>query len=132
VKRLFDRSAGASSVASTIAASPLLGHISSRRTVVPQDRCCARACSEADSGPSNMQADHNPFRGKAHLDRTWRLTSTVQLAINDFQAGNTKGTCTELALLVKEAKAQSGKHLTSGQATTVINAAKQIEAVIGC
>jgi hypothetical protein len=37
------------------------------------------------------------------------LTSTVHLAIIDFQAGNHKGTCTELALLVKEATAETGK-----------------------
>jgi hypothetical protein len=58
------------------------------------------------------------------------LTSTVQLAIKDFQAGNHQGTCTELALLVKDATAQRSKRLTSVQKNNVIAEAKQIEAVI--
>lgn len=45
---------------------------------------------------------------------------------------NKKGASTELALLAKEAKAQSGKLIMSAQANTVITAAMQIETAIGC
>jgi HYR domain len=59
------------------------------------------------------------------------LRSTVQLAINDLPS-NPTGACSELAKLIKETKAQTGKHLTTAQATSVITAAEQIEAVIAC
>jgi hypothetical protein len=45
---------------------------------------------------------------------------------------NKKGAITELALLAKEAKAQSGTLIMSAQTNTVITAAMQIETAIGC
>jgi hypothetical protein len=60
------------------------------------------------------------------------LSDKVQAALSDFQAADTADTCSELTQIINEAKAQSGKHLTAAQASTVIADAQQIQATIGC
>jgi len=60
------------------------------------------------------------------------LPSKVQTAINYFNAGDIRDTCTALTGVINQAKAQSGKKITKTQANTVIADAKQIRAVLGC
>jgi hypothetical protein len=60
------------------------------------------------------------------------LTSKVQNAIDYDQAGDIPNACSRLDSLINEARAQSGKHLTTAQANTVITTAQRIESVLGC
>jgi hypothetical protein len=60
------------------------------------------------------------------------LQNQVQSAINDVSANNSAAACTQLDSLISLAKAQSGKKLTLAQATQIIAAATQIEAILGC
>ncbi len=50
----------------------------------------------------------------------------------DLSANNTAQACLDLTSFINHVKAQSGKQLTVGQATQLIAAAKQIQAVLGC
>ena len=60
------------------------------------------------------------------------LPSKVQTAINYYNAGDIRDTCTALTGVINQAKAQSGKKITKTQANTVIAMARQIQAVLGC
>jgi len=60
------------------------------------------------------------------------LLTKAQAALADFKAGDIKDACSLLTQVIKEAQAQSGKHLTAAQANEIIVDAKRIQAVIGC
>ncbi len=60
------------------------------------------------------------------------LPNKVKAAIATYQAGDTADTCSTLSALINEAKAQSGKKLTTTQANNIITTANRIRAVIGC
>jgi hypothetical protein len=53
-------------------------------------------------------------------------------ALNAANAGNTATACNKLGSFINEVQAQSGKALTTAQATQLINAALQIKTVMGC
>jgi HYR domain len=60
------------------------------------------------------------------------LATKTQNAINYYKAGDTADTCSTLSSIISEAKAQSGKKLTSTQAAAVVSAATRMRSVVGC
>jgi uncharacterized hydantoinase/oxoprolinase family protein len=56
----------------------------------------------------------------------------VLAALNAAEDGNATSACGQLGAFINETSAQSGKKLTEAQANTLIAAAQQIRAVIGC
>ena len=60
------------------------------------------------------------------------LEGKVQHALNAIQTGNPSSACGDLADFMKEVQAQSGKKLTSAQASSLLADAARIRAVIGC
>jgi len=60
------------------------------------------------------------------------LVTKTQNAINYYKAGDTADTCSTLSSIISQAKAQSGKKLTSTQAAAVVSAATRIRSVVGC
>ena len=60
------------------------------------------------------------------------LTSKLQNAIAALQASDTATACSCLTAFINECQAQSGKKLTTAQATQLINSASQIKIDLGC
>jgi len=60
------------------------------------------------------------------------LVSKLNGAVSAINSQNTPQACSDLAALINEANAQSGKHLTIAQATAIRNAAMQIQSQLGC
>ncbi len=60
------------------------------------------------------------------------LADKVTLAESYLTAGNISAACSTLDSFIKLAKAQSGKKLTVGQASSLVAAAQQIESVLDC
>ena len=60
------------------------------------------------------------------------LIGKLQGVETSLGVGDSTGACNQLAGFLNQVQAQSGKHLSAAQAATVIAAANQIRAVIGC
>lgn len=60
------------------------------------------------------------------------LASKVQEALSNVQAGKVANACSGLAAFMHEVQAQSGKKLTTAQATSLLVDAARIRAVLGC
>jgi hypothetical protein len=60
------------------------------------------------------------------------LDAKLSAALAALAAGDTADACTDLASLISEARAQSGKKLSVDDANQVISNVQQIRAVIGC
>jgi hypothetical protein len=60
------------------------------------------------------------------------LAAKVLEAIAYYGAGDSVDACSTLSSLENEAQAQSGKHLTPGEANQIMNASARIQAVIPC
>ena len=60
------------------------------------------------------------------------LTVKLRHALNAYNAGNTATACDNLAAFINHARAQSGKKLTTEQATEIITEAAAIRAALGC
>jgi Tol biopolymer transport system component len=60
------------------------------------------------------------------------LTAKVRAAIAALDRGNTPASCSSLRALVNQARAQSGKELTPGQADQIISHASRVRALLGC
>ncbi|HEX8747217.1 MAG TPA: hypothetical protein VF717_08450 [Pyrinomonadaceae bacterium] len=60
------------------------------------------------------------------------LTVKLRHALDALIAGDTAAACDNLAAFINHAGAQSGKKLTTGQATEIITEAASIRAVLGC
>jgi hypothetical protein len=58
--------------------------------------------------------------------------SQLQMVQADLSTNNTAQACLDLTGFINHVKAQSGKQLTVSQATQLIAAARQIQAVLGC
>jgi len=56
----------------------------------------------------------------------------LQAVQSDLQASHTAQACSDLTSVINHAKAQSGKQLTVSQASQIIAAAKQVQAVLAC
>lgn len=60
------------------------------------------------------------------------LTVKLRHALDELNGGNTASACDHLAAFISQARAQSGKHLTTAQANQIINEATAIRAALGC
>jgi Tol biopolymer transport system component len=60
------------------------------------------------------------------------LTVKLRHALNAYNAGNTATACSNLAAFINHTGAQSGKKLTTEQATEIITEAAAIRAALGC
>ena len=60
------------------------------------------------------------------------LVDQLQTVLADLQANNTAQACLDLTSFINHVKAQSGKGLTTSQATQLLTAATRIKAVLGC
>jgi hypothetical protein len=60
------------------------------------------------------------------------LDAKLNAALKAITAGQTATACSDLSDFIGEAQSQSGKGLTVSQATQLIAAAQQIQAVLGC
>jgi hypothetical protein len=60
------------------------------------------------------------------------LVGELQTVQNDIAGGLNAGACNQLNVFISQSKTQSGNDLTASQAATLIAAAEQIQAVIGC
>jgi hypothetical protein len=60
------------------------------------------------------------------------LAAKIQVALNAVQQGGNLQACSSLQAFINEVKAQSGKMLTTAQATNLIMAANRIESLLGC
>lgn len=67
-----------------------------------------------------------------HHGTTNSLTVKLRDALDAVSAGNTAIACAKLADFVNQTRAQSGKKLTTAQATQLINEANSIRAALGC
>jgi hypothetical protein len=72
----------------------------------------------------------NGFHFKKAIQVT--LDAELQVALAAINQGKTKVACAALALFVGEVKLLTGHGITSSQANQLIQAAKQIQAVLGC
>ena len=71
----------------------------------------------------------NPFGITNSLDT--KLQHAID-ALNAMNRGSVSRACNSLNAFINEAQAQSGKHLTGGQAGLLIESANRIRAVLGC
>ena len=60
------------------------------------------------------------------------LTTKLQAALAALEAADTATACSCLTAFINECQAQSGKKLTTAQATQLINSANQIKTDLGC
>ncbi len=60
------------------------------------------------------------------------LVDQLQTVLADLQANNTAQACLDLTSFINHVKAQSGKGLTTSQATQLLTAATRIKAVLAC
>ena len=60
------------------------------------------------------------------------LDAKLQDALTALGAGDTATACSDLTDFISQVKAQSGKMLTTSQATQLIAAAQRIQAVLAC
>jgi len=60
------------------------------------------------------------------------LITKLQQALNAIDAGDLATACSSLTAFTSECAAQSGKKLTTDQATQLINSANQIKSDLGC
>jgi HYR domain len=56
----------------------------------------------------------------------------LQAVQTDLTNNNPAQACSDLTAFINHVQAQSGKHLTTSQATQLLSAAKQVQAVLGC
>jgi hypothetical protein len=71
---------------------------------------------------------------------SFHLATSLQTSLDNkltdvltaLQAGQTTTACSELTDFIGHVQSQSGKGLTTSQATQLIAAAKQVQAVLGC
>ena len=82
------------------------------------------------SGPMTQLV--NLLRAVQTLPPGTSLPDKVQAAATALRAGDVTGTCTTLRAISNEARAQSGKHLTSLQAGYVATSSTRIRAVLAC
>jgi hypothetical protein len=60
------------------------------------------------------------------------LVSKLNDALSAIESQDTSRACDDLAALISESNAQSGKHLTIAQANAIRDAATQIRSQLGC
>jgi hypothetical protein len=60
------------------------------------------------------------------------LEAKLNAAQAPLAAGNSTAACNQIKAFINEVKAQSGKKLTAGQASTLITAAQAIRTALGC
>jgi hypothetical protein len=60
------------------------------------------------------------------------LAAKIQVALNAVQQGGNLQACSSLQAFINEVKAQSGKMLSTAQATNLIMAANRIQSILGC
>lgn len=63
---------------------------------------------------------------------TTGLNAKVNAALEALNGNDTAAACSDLADLLSEARAQSGKHLTVAEANAIISAAMQMRSQLGC
>jgi hypothetical protein len=59
-------------------------------------------------------------------------TTLLQNAIGQINSGNTGAACNQLSAFINQVQAQSGKNLTPGEASQLLQAANAIKASLGC
>ncbi|HEY1403547.1 MAG TPA: hypothetical protein VGB05_05430 [Pyrinomonadaceae bacterium] len=84
--------------------------------------------------PAGRIADLNALVRSFNLQHGTENSLTVKLrdALNAFNAGDTAVACAKLADFTNHTRAQSGKKLTTAQATQLIDEANSIRAALGC
>lgn len=60
------------------------------------------------------------------------LNAKVKGALDALNSNDAEGACSDLADLISEARAQSGKHLTVAEANAIISGAMQARSQLGC
>ena len=79
---------------------------------------------------SDLITTVNSFHLAGGLQKS--LDVKLNAALKAVKAGQTATACSDLSDFIGEAQSQSGKGLTTSQATQLIAAAKQVQAVLGC
>ncbi|HEX8129515.1 MAG TPA: hypothetical protein VF527_10470 [Pyrinomonadaceae bacterium] len=84
--------------------------------------------------PAERISDLNALVRSFGLNHGTETSLTVKLrdALNALNAGNTAVACAKLADFANHTRAQSGKKLTTAQATQLIDEANSIRAALGC
>jgi hypothetical protein len=79
---------------------------------------------------SSLITTVNSFHLASSLQNT--LDNKLQDVLTAVNGGQTATACSELADFIGHVQSQSGKGLTTSQASQLIAAAKQVQAVLGC
>ena len=83
-------------------------------------------------GPDEQTSDLLTTVTDNHLGSGNSLSTKLQAVLDSLARGNTSTACLQLGAFIREVSAQSGKKLTTEEADSLIAAATQIQAVLGC